>query len=409
MKNFRSHFAGTLVPLVLAMLLTTPATGQTESVLYTFSGGSDGGNPYAGPILDSKGNLYGTAVYGGVYNYGAVFELSPAANGQWTETVLHSFNFDGQDGIRPYSSLMMDLSGNLYGTTNIGGTFALGTVFKIHPNSDGSWSETILHSFNADGTDGYNPYSNLIFDKQGNLYGTTYAGGNLGEGVVFQLSKKNGIWLEQAIHTFNYTDGAAPYGGLVMDSKGFFYGATSYGGTYQHGVVFALKLGSSGAWTESVLHSFNPSSEGYLPYAGLVIDKAGHLYGTTLYGGTKGFSGAVFELGEVPGLWGETVIHSFIDGQHGINPYGPPAIDASGNLYGTTFQSLIGNVGGGGIVFKLSRTSPVVWEETILHNFVNPGDAGNPYSGVAVDTAGNIYGTSWYGGTAFGVVFQITP
>ncbi len=395
----------------LVMFAGTFAGAQTETLLYAFSGAPDGGSPYAGPVLDSKGNLYGTTVYGGVYNNGAVFELSPGANGQWTETVLHNFNFDGQDGFQPYSGLVMDPSGNLYGTTYVGGVYDLGTVFRVHPNADGSWTESILHSFNADGTDGYNPYANLVLDKNGNLYGTTYSGGNQGgDGTVFELSpEKNGTWQERVIFNFNYTDGSAPYGGLVFDSIGRLYGTTEYGGTYQHGVVFAMKRGSNGAWTEYVLHNFNPATgDGFLPYAGLVIDKANRLYGTTL-GGGNGW-GTVFEVALVNGRVREKVIHSFIDGQDGISPYGPLAIDASGNLYGTTWQSVVNNIGGAGIVFKLSQTRPNVWQETILHDFVSPADGGNPYSGVALDGAGNVYGTTYAGGgSGGGVVFKITP
>lgn len=411
MKNVPRFRQFVTISLLALAMFTGPFAGaQIATVLYSFSGGPDGGNPYAGPILDSKGNLYGTTVYGGAYNLGAVFELSPGANGQWTEKVLHSFNFDGKDGLLPYSSLVMDPYGNLYGSTNVGGTYDLGTVFQLHPNADGSWTESILHSFNADGTDGYNPYANLIFDKSGNLYGTTYSGGNQGgNGTVFELSLRNGTWLERVILNFNYTDGSAPYGGLVFDSVGHLYGATLYGGTYQHGVVFAMKRGSNGTWTEYVLHDFDPATgDGWAPYAGLVIDRAGHLYGTTLYGGNT--TGTVFEVAMVNGRVREKVIHSFINGQDGIFPYGPLAIDSSGNLYGTTWQSLINNVGGAGIVFKLSQTSPNVWQETILHDFDNPGDGGNPYSGVAVDSAGNVFGTTYAGGgRGGGVVFEVAP
>ncbi|MBZ5574737.1 MAG: hypothetical protein LAO09_23015 [Acidobacteriia bacterium] len=400
--------------LALVILICTACTwaATTESVLYTFSGGPDGGNPYAGLILDSKGNLYGTTVYGGDFNYGAVFELSPVGNGAWTETVLHSFNFDGQDGIQPYSTLVLDRSGNLYGTTNIGGVYGLGTVFKLHPNRDGSWTETILHSFNADGTDGYNPYANLILDQQGNLYGTTYYGGSQGGvGTVFELSPRStGTWRERIIFDFNYTDGGEPYGGLVSDSAGNLFGTTQYGGIYQHGVVFALKRGPTGTWTEYVLHTFNPATgDGFEPYCGLAIDKAHHLYGVTLYGGFGW--GTVFQVAQIQGIWTETVIHNFSYGQDGINPYGPLAIDAAGNLYGTTWQSLIDNTGGAGIVFELSQTKPGVWQETILHNFYTAGDGGNPYSGVVLDRAGNLYGTTYMGGVfpGNGVVFEVTP
>lgn len=397
---------------VTAMLISTQAFAQREKVLYSFPLAPNGlgeGNPYAAPIVDSKGNIYGTALSGGTYNVGSVFELSAAPNGQWAEKDLHSFNSDGQDGIQPYSSLVMDASGNLYGTTYGGGMNNLGTVFELHPNSDGSWTETILHSFNADGVDGYNPYANVILDKIGKLYGTTYNGGSSNQGTVFELSpQKDGTWLEHVILSFDYTNGGGPYGGVVLDSHGNLYGTTQYGGDYQHGVVFTLRPGSNGAWNEQVLHSFDPSTgDGFEPYAGLVIDTAGHLYGTTLGGGN---SGTVFKLANVNGTWQETVIHSFnpYNGGDGIDPYGPLAIDISGNLYGTTWQSLFNNVGGGGIVFGLSQTKPNVWQETILHNFVSPGDGGNPYSGVALDSTGHIFGTTYYGGVSAGVVFEIT-
>lgn len=383
----------------------------SEQVIYTFTGGNDGGNPFAGPILDSSGNLYGTTVYGGTYGYGAVFELSPGPNGQWTETVLHSFNLDGQDGIRPYSSLVMDAGGNLYGTTEIGGAYSLGTVFELTPGP-GGWTETILHSFNADGTDGYNPYANVVLDTHGNLYGTTSNGGSGSEGTIFELSPEpDGTWQETIIYNFDYTHGGVPLGGLVWDRSGNLYGTTEYGGNYQHGVVFELKHRPKRQWQEIVLHTFVPgAADGYLPQCGLAIDKADHLYGTTLYGGDSD-QGAVFEVMRVKGAWQESVIHSFSDVNDGINPYGPVAIDSAGNLYGTTFQSVVGGVGGAGIVFQLSLKKKL-WLETILHQFgVNPGDGGNPYSGVVLDSSGNIYGTTYWGGNSggTGVVFEVTP
>jgi len=400
-----------LLPLVL-FFSNFMWGAATESVLYTFTSGADGGNPYAGPILDSKGNLYGTTVYGGAYNYGAVFELSPGANGQWTETVLHSFNFDGKDGIRPYSSLVMDASGNLYGTTNIGGASNLGTVFRLQPNSDGTWTETVLYSFMGDGIDGTGPYANLVLDKLGNLYGTTYGGGDLGEGTVFEVSPEaNDTWQEKVIFFFDYTNGAAPYAGLVADSRGIFYGTTEYGGAFEHGVVFALKRGKGGTWVESVLHQFNPATgDGFEPYAGLVIDSSNHLYGTTLYGGSGG-SGTIFEVVQIQGKWREQVIHSFSLTNDGINPYGPLALDSAGNLYGTTWQSIVNNIGGAGIVFELSPVSRTVWQESILHSFETANDGGNPYSGVAVDSAGEVFGTTYYGGLfpGTGVVFEVIP
>ena len=168
-----------------------------------------------------------------------------------------------------------------------------------------------------------------------------------------------------------------------------------------------MRRGANGVWSANAIFVFEAGFPGWAPYAGLVVDKAGHLYGTTIYGGNLG-SGAVFELAQVKGVWQETVIHNFGAGD-GIYPYGPLAIDQAGNLYGTTFQSLVGNVGGAGIVFELSMPKPSVWQETILHNFVNPGDGGNPYSGVALDCAGRVYGTTYAGGVAAGIVFELTP
>jgi uncharacterized repeat protein (TIGR03803 family) len=397
---------------ILLCLTTIFSLAQTETVLYTFTGGSDGGNPYAGPILDSDGNLYGTTLYGGTNGYGAVFELSPAHNGQWTEKVLHSFNLNGHDGIRPYSSLVMDSAGNLYGTTYLGGTYGLGTVFELKLGS-GGWTKKVLHSFNSNGTDGFNPYGNLVLDAQGNLYGTTYVGGTGSVGTVFELlPNPDGSWQETVILSFDYTDGGEPYGGVVFDSAGHLYGTTQYGGAFTHGTVFELERQHNGTWKETVLHSFDPDNgDGFNPMAGLVISKSDHLYGTTLYGGDSDW-GTVFELQRVKGQWQETVIHSFSENNDGISPYGPLALDSKGRLYGTTFGSIVGGVGGAGIVFQLTLTKSNVWEEAILHQFgVESGDGGNPYSGVVLDSAGNIYGTTYMGGSppGTGTVFEVTP
>jgi uncharacterized repeat protein (TIGR03803 family) len=403
-----------IIVLTLFLLIlgnSVVCRAASEQLIYTFTGGNDGGNPYAGPILDKDGNLYGTTVYGGEYNYGAVFELSPGPNGTWTETVLHSFNFDGQDGIRPYSSLMMDGTGNLYGTTEIGGAYSLGTAFELSPGPNG-WTEQVLHSFNADGTDGYNPYANLILDANGNLYGTATNGGLGSEGIIFELSPNHdGTWQETILYDFDYTHGGLPLGGLVWDKSGNLYGTTEYGGDFEHGTVFELKHQAKGKWQEAVLHSFNPGNgDGFLPQCGLAIDKANRLYGTTVYGGDSFADGAIFEVRRVKGVWQETVIHSFSEQNDGIYPYGPVAIDSAGNLFGTTWQSLVGGVGGAGIVFQLTLKKKI-WQETILHQFDSPGDGGNPYSGVVLDNSGKIYGTTYWGGNfgGTGVVFEVTP
>ncbi|HXM64160.1 MAG TPA: choice-of-anchor tandem repeat GloVer-containing protein [Terriglobales bacterium] len=409
-------------PLLLATLFllvsSVSSWAASDKVLYRFSGGDDGSSPYAGVILDDSGNLYGTTQYGGAYGYGTVFELSRKADGGWKQTVLHNFNLDGHDGAVPYASLVRDAAGNLYGTTNLGGAFltdcggiGCGTVFRLERGKDGAWAEIVLHSFDDNGTDGFNPYANLIFDTHGDLFGTTEYGGRLGEGTVFELLRgASGKWQEKILHDFNYANGASPLGGLVFDSAGNLYGTTEYGGHYTHGTVFELELQPSGSWKENVLHSFNPGSgDGFEPYSGLVIDSSGRLYGTTpaCFLGW----GAVFQVQQVNGHWKETLIHIFEVNNDGESPYGPLAIDAAGRLYGTTLQSFVNNQGGAGIVFRLSRTKGHGWSETILHQFVHAGDGGNPYSGVVLDSTGNIYGTTSAGGGSqgHGVVFEVEP
>ena len=266
--------------------------------------------PAGALILDAAGNLYGTTYSGGASGVGTVFELTPNLDGSWTESVLHSFN--GADGADPYSGLIFDAAGNLYGTTVGGGGYNAGTVFKLAPNLDGSWTESVLHSLN--GTDGAHPYSGLIFDAAGNLYGTTWVGGAFGHGTVFELTANgDGSWTESVLHAFNGTDGAHPYSGLIFDAAGNLYGTTYYGGgVCGCGTVFKLTPNGDGSWTESVLHAFTiGSGDGNRPRAGLIFDAAGNLYGTTENGGGT-LRGTVFKLTpNGDGSWTESVLHLF--------------------------------------------------------------------------------------------------
>jgi uncharacterized repeat protein (TIGR03803 family) len=272
-------------------------------VLYSFcswTNCTDGRQPQAGLIFDAAGNLYGTTAFGGYYGlqtgYGTLFELTPAGGGSWTEQVVHNFNHDFTDGDEPYAGLIVDAAGNLYGTTSGGGTIGYGTVFELTPTGGGTWTE-VLHSF-GDGTDGLYPWAGLIFDAAGNLYGTTSEGGTYDGGTVFELTPAaGGGWTEKVLHSFgNGNDGAYPhYAGLIFDAAGNLYGTTSGGGTYGGGTVFELTPAGGGSWTETVLHSFGNGTDGAEPYAGLVFDAVGNLYGTTLGGGTYNY-GTVFEL-----------------------------------------------------------------------------------------------------------------
>ena len=339
----------------------TPAAGGTwtEKVLYSFSGGADGTAPYAGLIFDAAGNPYGTTSQGGSYDYGTVFELTPTGGGTWTEKVLHSFNY-ATDGANPYAGLIFDAAGNLYGMTVLGGLFNGGTVFELTPAVGGSWTESVLHNFGS-GTDGANPYAGtLVFDAAGNLYGTTESGGTSNYGTAFELKPAaGGTWTEKVLHNFNNdgADGADPVAGLVFDAAGNLYGTTESGGPYNWGTVFELTPTAGGTWTEQVLRNFNnDGTDGFLPSAGLSFDAAGNLYGTTFYGGTYG-GGTVFELTPAAGgTWTEQVLHSFnSDGTDGYQPIAGLILDGAGDLYGTTYAGGSSNVG---TVFEITATPP---------------------------------------------------
>ncbi len=206
-----------------ALILVSGVRAQTEQTLYSFSGYADGGNPLSSLVIDAVGNLYGTTFVGGAQGAGEVFELSPNTSGGWTQSVLYSFT-GGADGANPYlADVIFDKAGNLYGTTVGGGDHNLGVVFELTPTGNG-WSESVLYSF-AGGVDGANPYSGLLFDPRGNLYGTTYSGGAHGDGTVYELKHENsGEWKEKVIHTFDGKSGLAPVGGLVFDRRGDLFG-----------------------------------------------------------------------------------------------------------------------------------------------------------------------------------------
>ncbi len=278
---------------------------------------------------------------------GAVFELSPQAGGGWTEKVLYSFKDNGTDGYDPMASLILDAAGNLFGTTSSGGANQYyGTVFELTPSASGAWTETVLRSFTFNGMDGNGPLNPLIFDAAGNLYGTTGFGGN-GGGAVFELTHKAGkIWTEKTLYSFSGgTDGSTP-NALIFDASGNLYGTTYLGGLYGGGTVFEMKPEAGGRWAVKVLYSFpNPGTDGYKPYGGLALD-AGVLYGTTNLGGAYGY-GTAFELKPLTGGgWAYKVLHSFGSGQDGQSPYAGLVVDAAGNLYGTTAHGGANNVYG---------------------------------------------------------------
>jgi uncharacterized repeat protein (TIGR03803 family) len=427
----------TAFTLVLGILIiAAPGFAATrEKVLHSFSsGGTDGITPHGGLIIDVTGNLYGVTYAGGDYNYGTVFQLTPGTKSTWTETVLYSFNYNNTDGVYPTSSLVFDAAGNLYGTTWAGGTDntcsgGCGTVFELSPGTNGEWNETVLYSYQNNGTDGNRSLASVVLDKAGNLYGTTSQGGAYNAGTVFELTPgTNGTWRETVLYSFtNAADGAYPYAGLVFDKAGNLYGTTGGAGA-GWGTVFELSRGANGTWTETVLDTFN-GTDGATSFASLIFDKAGNLYGTTYQGGANNTCsgsygcGTVFELTRSKSAWTEKVLHSFNNnGTDGFNPYANLIFDKAGNLYGTTssggaFNTCTG-LYGCGAVFELVKGAKGNWTETVLHSFDYNGTDGFTPSegGLVFDKAGNLYGVTYWGINAYltdcsdscGTAFEVT-
>ncbi|HEV3510663.1 MAG TPA: choice-of-anchor tandem repeat GloVer-containing protein [Candidatus Sulfotelmatobacter sp.] len=258
-----------------------------------------------------------------------------AASAQ-SEAVLHSFS-GSPDGAYVQSSALLPMGGSWYGVTEFGGTYDHGTIFKL-TDSNGTWDESILYNF-AGGSDGSYPIGALIADKAGNLYGVTNSGGAQNAGVVYELSYTDGSWEQAVLHNFGSgSDGTNPQGPLVFDSHGNLFGTTVTGGGLNGGTVYEMTL-VNGVWNEKVLHSFGGTNDGYLAYGGLTLDAKGNVFGTTPVGGSNpclGLGcGIVFELVAANG-YSENTIHQFVGGADGINPNSKLAMDTSGNLYGST-------------------------------------------------------------------------
>jgi uncharacterized repeat protein (TIGR03803 family) len=395
------------------LLLATRGVSQTETVLHSFDG-KYGYSPDAGLIFDSSGNLYGSTYQGGAFNYGMIFELVPGADSHWAEKVVRNCNNNGKEGYSPDSSLIFDPAGNLYGTTDYGGAHNAGTVFELARKTGGGWIEKVLHSFSSTGTDGYAPEGGLVFDAAGNLYGTTnYGGTDHSYGTVFELTPSaGGGWAEHVLFSFDgATSGEYPVGGLVLDAGGNLYGVAAAGGSSNYGTVFELTPHSGGIWSEKTVHTFT-GANGVSPSGSLTFDAAGNLYGTTGAGGTPG-AGTVFKLTPADGGgWSETILYNFLGNSDGAYPASKLVFDTAGNLYGTTVKGGGSGAGGYGTVFELTPMLDGSWTETQLHFFSSgtDGDGNQPVGNLILDGAGNLYGATLYGGTYdLGTVFEVTP
>jgi uncharacterized repeat protein (TIGR03803 family) len=383
--------------LGLATIAAQRANAQTFSVIHNFTGGSDGANPLSG-FFYAAGFLWGTASSGGSSGVGVVFRLSTSGE----EAVLHEFT-GGSDGANPQGHLVMDRSGNFYGTTTAGGVSNAGTVFKVTRKG----VETVLYSFTGK-ADGAIPVAGLAIDKAGNLYGTTTAGGASGNGTVFKLAiptVTGGKWTEEVLYSFGTgTDGATPVAGVTFDASGNLYGTTSSGGTYGYGTVFELTP-STPSWTESILHHFELESDGGVPYAGLVLDGE-KLYGAATEGGAGGQSGGgtIFELTNASGVWTFNELYGLSG--WGVSGSYRNLLLVSGKIYATTHCDGLDNAG---TVYELTQSGST-WTYNPLYNFTGGSDGDYSISNLVADKEGNLYGVTLYGGAnGYGAAFKVTP
>jgi uncharacterized repeat protein (TIGR03803 family) len=397
--------AAALVPTLIA---PQTAHSQTFSVLYTFQGGpNDGASPAGKLILDASGNLYGLTEYGGArtLGWGTIFKID-ATTGK--ETVLYSFT-GGADGGYAYGGLVQDAAGNLYGTTSEGGNGSCGgdgcgVVFEFTT----AGKETVLYQFTG-GSDGGSPNGDLVRDKAGNLYGTAYWGPYGYGGVAFKVNKKGN---ETVLHQFTgFPDGEFPVGGLIRDKKGNLFGTTSEGGggaCLFEGCGTVFQLSKTGK--ETILYRFLASPDGAFPYAGLLQGTSGDFYGTTYNGGDPSCNdlgpgcGTIFKV-DVSGR--EKILYRFRGKKKEELPVGGLIADAAGNLYGTTAGDLeFGHATSFGTVFKLDTQG----NETLLYRFTGGADGCRPIGNLTFDSAGNLYGVaSSCGANSDGTVFKIAP
>jgi uncharacterized repeat protein (TIGR03803 family) len=415
-------FRQLLVTTALGLLLAQPAwAAATYTVLHNLNG-TDAVGPWGGVTLDAAGNVFGPAVEGGGsgcdgYGCGSVFELMPQGGGDWIFSVLWEFG-SGMNGAVPYGGVILDSSNNLYGTTTTDGPHNGGTAFKLVLRKDG-WSLKTLYAFcSKPGCPDQGTLARLAWGTKGELYGTTAGGGTDG-GQAFELLPTPKGWSDIRIHKFHYSTygnpapgGSNPYAGLIVDAAGNLYGTTRGGGK-GYGVVFELTPAPGGGWTEAVLHRFDSfPNDGRIPgWGALFRDDSGSLYGTTSQGGRNicyAGCGTIFKLTEGDnGRWKETVLYNFRSGATGFSPNTGAVMDGSENLYGTTDY---GGYGDCGVIYKLAPQPTGKWAYTVLHTFGHGDDGCMPEGNLAIDQNGNLYGGTVLGGAyGAGVVFRLRP
>ena len=413
-----------LLPLMAAIVvLPFNLNARTFRAISHFDYYVNGGNIEHGVTLDAAGNLYGTTMNGGPLDFGVVFKLTPQPDGAWAQSVLHFFQ-GGSGGRGPVSGVTFDENGNLYGVTAAGGVSCAGraagcgTVYKLTPQPDGTWKHKVIYAFS--GIEGDIRVSELTFDTAGNLYALGSGGNTNCCGVVFRLKPNtDGSWSEEILYTFkggSDGNGNFPVGNLVFDKAGNLYGETGQGGNKDCGTVFKLTPNPSGSWSETVVHSFCASkSDGSRPSGGLTMDAYGHLFGVTWWGGGAAMPpcplqtgcGTVFRLKpQSDGSWSYRKLHTFLD-TPSAQPYGGVAVDAAGNVYGTT---VLNGTNDYGTIFMLVHNADDTFTGKTLHVFKGY-PALYPTGTLVLAESGTVYGTTVFSrpfpGT--GVVFKMIP
>jgi uncharacterized repeat protein (TIGR03803 family) len=382
-----------------------------ESVLYSFGAKGDGYSPLAGLVMDEAGNLYGSTPSGGTLGYGSIFKLTRDTQSNWNYSLIYNFK-SVTDGWGPQGGVVLDGAGNVYGTTAAGGitSCSCGTAFELSPSSSGTYTKTTIHNFS--GAEQLGTIAALVLDSQGNLYGTTpFGNGHLNisdKGTVYRLSPSSSGWTYTVLYGFPASDGAEPEAGPTFDSAGNLYGTTASGGSTEAGTVYELSPSGNGVWTEKLLYTFRSGNDGAFPRSNIVMDGTGNLFGTTSGGGSSTGSGTVFELSPNGTGWKETILHAFqSNGIDGTFPWAGLTRDASGNLFGTTYT---GGTYGFGTVFKMTLSSSGTWSESVLHSFTGGADGSQPYAPITIDAAGNLCGSTVYGGAhSVGAIFVLSP
>jgi uncharacterized repeat protein (TIGR03803 family) len=433
-STFATSFRDIAAIVIGLVLFLSTAPAQTFNVIYNFTGGLDGAHPWSGLTSDAAGHLYGTTSEGAQGSCvsltgtgcGSVYKLTHKSS-SWVASPLYDFQ-GGTDGAFSVASVIMGPNGILYGTTSSAGqgtcsyygSSGCGTVFSLRPQVTFCRSiicpdiQTQLYSFTG-GNDGGNPLEgDLVFDSAGNLYGTTHVGGLYGYGAVYELTPAGKGWTESVIYSFaGGNDGASPWSNVILDSAGDIYGTTGRGGNTGCGgagcgTVYELMPSGSG-WVEKILYTFQGGDDGTYADGALLRDSSGNLYGGTLKGGANG-GGTVYELMPSDGGWKFNVLYSFPGSEAAL--IAALIMDPAGNLYGTTQY---GGANGDGSVFELSPSGNS-WIYSELHDFTYGLDGGIPVGRLLRDASGNLYGTAFGGGTngcngpyGCGVVYEITP